>query len=208
MQEKLNARIADIAKIKADQDKEYKQGLSESIDTAETLEQGLSIIDDSDLPIETKNTLKGALKTKFNASVSGTGDQKFFATYERTGLYKDVNTLKELDAKLASGEDITPEKQTKYDNAIFRYNRYQTFLQGGGYEPVATVSEQKEEKQAESDAEKEMFGAISELANRGLSRAEIEAKIKEVSAQYGYDADYFINNTEWDKIGTKRGGVK
>lgn len=209
VKEKINARIVDVNKMKSDKDKQYKYTVGQQINSAKTLEAGLDIINSSNLPQSTKNSLATALKARFNASFSGTDMQKFFAKYEITGYAKDTNLMEELNDKLSNGDEITPAQQTRYNNAIDRINAYNKFIEGGGYEPIGNVKEQIASKKEQNEAEQEMWGFISEAAKKGFSREEIEQGIKEEAADRGWNnADYFIENTDWEKIGNKRGGVQ
>lgn len=203
------AKASDSARIKADQDRENKLQLSQQLDGASSLADGMQIVNDSGLPLQTKNELIGALRYKFAALQGSDPEAKADANYSTNGLYKDLNTYQELLTKQANAVDI--ESTTKYDNAIDRLNKHNTYvakLQGMQYTPLLKMAEQNIEKASEQANEQTMFSQISDLANKGYNRATIEQFIKDTSAEKGYDAQYFIDNTDWAKIGTVRGGVK
>ncbi len=129
----VHAKISDNMRIKAQQDRDYRQQLSQQIDGAGSLSDAMDVINGADLPLQTKNALIGAAKTKFKALTTGDPNQKFFANYERNGLYRDMNVIAEQQAMIEEGRDPTPAQSTKFSNAWYRVNRYNAFTKGGGY---------------------------------------------------------------------------
>lgn len=129
----VHAKISDSMRIKAQQDRDYRQQLSQQIDGAGSLSDAMDVINGADLPLQTKNALINAAKTKFKAITAGDPNQKFFANYERNGLYRDMNVIAEQQAMIEEGRDPTPAQSTKFSNAWYRVNRYNAFSKSGGY---------------------------------------------------------------------------
>ncbi len=129
----VHASIADNMRIKAQQDRDYRQQLSQQIDGAGSLSDAMDVINSAELPLQTKNALIGAAKSKFKALATGDPDKKHYAYYERNGLYRDLNVTAEQQAMIEEGRDPTPAQSTKFSNAWYRINRYNAFVNGGGY---------------------------------------------------------------------------
>lgn len=134
LQSKLNARIADMKRIKVDRDAAYKRGVAEQIASAESLEDAYGVIDDAeDLTLEMRNSLKGAARSRFNASTSGSAEQKMWAGYEKKGFFIDSRLMEEYRERVGNGEEIVGTQQSKYNMASRRLNEYYNFISKGAY---------------------------------------------------------------------------
>jgi len=149
----VDAKIEDINRIKKDQDQQYKFEIGRQINQAATYEDALKIINDSDLPLNTKRTFTNYAKAHFNAlKPEATAEQAFWAHYAKNGFYHDYGLMQEFWNKQANGEDIEEKEQEKYNAASWRLNMYWQQATGGAYQPG-----QKTENERRAD---ELFAQI------------------------------------------------
>lgn len=135
IQQQVNAKITDATQIYNQKQLEYKKGLSQQLDGAGSLEEGLAIVNNSNLDFATKNQLIGALNTKYKrmADPNATKDERFYSSYERTGLYRDQSTLDKLEGKYANGDTLTDTEWKTYKDTKYKLDRYNNWATNGAY---------------------------------------------------------------------------
>ena len=187
----------------ARRERDYKKSIYLQLAQAPDRQSAMNIISNvKNLPLNTINELRNAVNSNFDAQEKGTQEQKLWARYELSGFYTDENLLAEYNQKIADGEDITSAQQTRYNNAASRMNRYFDFTTNGDYS--RQVAAEQTAKQNETD----IWQAIGDMANKGRTKDQIISRIQDVAPQYGFNAEYFINNSDWSKLGKVEGGVK
>lgn len=147
LKNRIDNKIADINRIKRDQDQEYRHTLAEQIDAADSLEAANAVIDSATkLPLSTRNSLKASVKQKFNI-LAGPKDEEqwFWAHYEKTGLYADLKGIQQFNERLAQGNtgDIKQEQWDKYNEHLAMVNKYWAYSSGGKYVPGVGVAKQQ-----------------------------------------------------------------
>ena len=200
----VEGRYVDEKRYVRDEKLQNRKSLSQQIDSAPSLVDAQNIINSAhqseSIDLSEYIALNKMVANKYKVLAgTPTKEQKFFAQYEQTGLYKDENLLDQYEEKLANGEDINEKDLKRYKDASYRRERYRVFSSGGAYNPAQGATEE-ELKQREAD----MWNAINTLGDKSVPQEEIINKIKQIAPKYGFDPDYFINNAEWNKPGQSK----
>lgn len=143
---KIDSKIADAHRLKAEQDQQYHHELYQAIEAAPTLDEAEKIIEKSTLPFMTKHSLKQSIRQSF-ADLAGPQDSErwMWAHYEKSGLYTDLKGIQQFNDRLAQGNtgDIKEEEWNKYNQQLDMVNKYWSFASGGAYVPGVGVVKQR-----------------------------------------------------------------
>jgi len=199
----VQARFVDERRFKNEEDAKYKKDVANQIYSSGSLVDQLAIIEGSTLDAKTKHDLMTVVKRDAkSATEKTTPEGAFYRNYERTGLIKDTKLIEQYYERLAGSEEIDEKDQKKYNRATENYKSYTAYKLGESTTPQFT-------RQETAKHESDMWNAINQLANSGVSKNEIIAKINTIAPKYGFDPNYFIDNvSDWSKVGNIPGGVK
>lgn len=172
------------------QESEYRKNLAKQLDQAGSESAAREILNNADpgiIGIDTYNALDSAITRKYVTLTKGiaTPEQKFYAKYERDGLYKDQSTLEMLSDKYAAGDELTEAEWKRYSDTKFRYDRYQNFITNGAY------GEQQKQQQQQRYQE-----ILSDLWDSGTyeERAKKANQYKKELNDLGQQLDIDVNN--------------
>jgi hypothetical protein len=168
-------------------------------------------VDNGSLTPEQGLTLISNAKTMFNGLESKDPMAKRWSTYQNNGgLDKDLQLAREYQENMDNPDfEMTPEKQTKYNNMAVRLNQYWDYTSGGQYSQQLAQSQQTKVREQESQtAEQGIWDSINALATKGLNKDQIIERINVVAPRYGFKPDYFIENADWSTQGNQKGGAK
>lgn len=130
-----DTRIADVNRIATEDRTRQKRDLLHRINSADSTTGAFEEIDDAEaagaITPGTANNLRGALRRRDRALSTGTPEERFFASYERNGLYKDQVKMNDYWERVARGEDIPDNEQKGYDGAAKRITLWQNHTSSG-----------------------------------------------------------------------------
>lgn len=198
------ARANDINRAKKEEERQYKQNLAFSIYQAPTEEEAISIINKSNLSAKDKITLINEQKRLRDPSNYMSTEEAYWYKYVQSGNYqKDADLMNEYTmSTMDSDIEITPEKQTKYNEAARKLNAYYAFTN-----PNYQTSDYNQDYSLDPDYQ-QLLSDIEFMAERGESKAQITEYIKEIAEEKNFNLDYILRTTQWDKLGKIEGGVK
>lgn len=200
------ARANDINRAKREEERQYKQDLAFSLYEAPTEEAALAMIEKSNLPKKTKAELAKEQKAYWRSedTMFMDADDEKWHKYVKNGNYqKDINLMNEYNMSVMDSDiEITPQKQTKFNNAAHNLNEYWKYI-NQNYQ----TSDYNQDYSLNPDYQ-QMLSDIEFMAERGATREQITQFVTDVAQENNFNLEYILQNIQWDKLGKIEGGVK
>lgn len=219
----LEARDADARRVKKQQLEDLYNNTIEAVYKADSLADQLTLIRQSGLPIDKQVALEDKMMRRDKklrnsaASANLTATDKFWLHYEKSGVWTDMEIMRQYNRAMKAPEPIDPKLEEKAMVACARMNDYWAYVYKGQTNDKPKADSTPKEQPAEQPKQPEQENIVSakpdktkvadnnviqrlkqkysQAISSGMSIDEAQYRLMLVADKYGVDYMEVLNDT-------------